>query len=88
MQFNAEKQWLEFFFNKKLRGNNEHHFEFVVPLNFRGQNLRRWQIEKLKAGEMVYISGLVSEKGREYRGYILFDKKVSKIVFSFKRTIK
>ncbi|WP_375181261.1 DUF4099 domain-containing protein [Chryseobacterium sp.] len=24
LQFNAEKQWLEFFFNKKLRGNNQY----------------------------------------------------------------
>lgn len=89
LQFNAEKQRLEFFFNKKLKsGNNEHSFEFVVPSNFRGQNLRGWQSEKLKAGEMAYISGLISEKGREYQGYIWFDKEVGRIVFSFKRTIK
>lgn len=89
LQFNAEKQWLEFFFNKKLKSeNNEHSFEFVVPSTFRGQNLFRWQIEKLKAGEMAYISGLVSEKGREYQGYIWFDKEVGRIVFSFKKVNK
>lgn len=85
LQFNAEKQWLEFFFNRKVKGNNEHSFEFVVPTTFRGKALRRWQLEKLKAGEMVYISGLVSEKGREYQGYIHFDKEVGRIVFSFKK---
>jgi hypothetical protein len=88
LQFNAEKQWLEFFFNKKLRGNNEHSFEFVVPSTFRGKDLRRWQIEKLKIGEMAYISGLVSEKGREYQGYIWFDKEVGRIMFSFKKVSK
>ncbi|WP_263603462.1 DUF3945 domain-containing protein [Chryseobacterium sp. PET-29] len=86
LQFNAEKQWLEFFFNKRLKGgNNEHCFEFVVPSTFRGKALRRWQIEKLKAGEMAYISGLISKKGREYQGYIRFDKEVGRIVFSFKK---
>lgn len=88
LQFNAEKQWLEFFFNKKLKGNNEHSFEFVVPSTFRGMKLRRWQMDKLKAGEMTYISGLVSEKGREYQGYIWFDKEVGRILFSFKKGIK
>ncbi|MGI9580149.1 DUF3945 domain-containing protein [Chryseobacterium sp. RRHN12] len=89
LQFNAEKQWLEFFFNKKLKvRNDEHSFEFVVPSTFRGMKLRRWQIEKLKAGEMAYISGLVSEKGRGYQGYIRFDKEVGRIVFSFNKAIE
>ncbi|MDP9955037.1 hypothetical protein J2X97_000674 [Epilithonimonas hungarica] len=85
LQFNAEKQWLEFFFNKKLKvGNNEHSFEFVVPSTFRGKNLLRWQIDKLRAGEMAYIKGLESKKGKMYKGYIWFDKEVGRIVFSFK----
>lgn len=86
LQFNAEKQWLEFFFNKKPKeGNNEHSFEFVVPSTFRGMKLRRWQMDKLKAGEMAYVSGLISEKGREYQGYIWFDKEVGRVMFSFKK---
>ncbi|MBE4948261.1 DUF4099 domain-containing protein [Chryseobacterium culicis] len=86
LQFNAEKQWLEFFFNKKPKGgNDEHSFEFVVPSTFRGMKLLRGQIQKLKMGEMAYINGLVSEKGREYQGYIWFDKEVGRIVFSFKK---
>lgn len=89
LQFNAEKQWLEFFFNKKLKGgNDEHSFEFVVPSTFRGMNLRRWQIQKLKMGEIAYINGLVSEKGSEYQGYIRFDKEVGRIVFSFNKAIE
>lgn len=89
LQFNAEKQWLEFFFNKKPKGgNDEHSFEFVVPSTFRGMKLLRGQIQKLKMGEMAYINGLVSEKGREYQGYIWFDKEVGRIVFSFNKAIK
>lgn len=86
LQFNAEKQWLEFFFNKRLKGGyNEHSFEFVVPSTFRGMKLRRWQMDKLKAGETAYIKGLESKKGKTYQGYMSFDKEVGRIVFSFKK---
>ena len=89
LQFNAERQWLEFFFNKKWKtGKDGNRFEFVVPSTFREKTLRRWQMEKLNAGESAYISGLVSEKGNRYQGYIRFDKEVGRIVFSFKKEKK
>ncbi|SHK72330.1 DUF3945 domain-containing protein [Epilithonimonas mollis] len=51
LQFNAEKQWLDFFFNRKL---NEDGFEWCAPATFRGVTLRTWQMEKLKAGETCW----------------------------------
>ncbi len=83
LQFNAEKQLLEFFFNRKFK---EDGFGWCVPATFRGVTLRRWQIEKLKAGETAYMRGLTSKKGKTYQGYIRFDKESGRIVFSFKRT--
>ncbi|WP_346986006.1 DUF3945 domain-containing protein [Chryseobacterium sp. POE27] len=85
VQFNAERQGLEFFFNRKLKGDG---FEWCVPATFRGVTLRRWQIEKLQAGETTYIRGLVSKKGKTYQGYMDFDKKMGRIEFSFKNTKK
>lgn len=82
LQFNAERQGLEFFFNRKLEGNG---FKWCVPATFRGVMLRWWQIEKLKAGESAYIRGLISRKGKKYQGYIRFDKKFGRIDFSFKK---
>ncbi len=82
LQFNAEKQWLEFFFNRKFK---EDGFEYCVPTTFRGVTLRRWQIEKLKAGGTAYIRGLVSKKWKTYQGYIRFDKESGRIEFSFKK---
>ena len=80
---------MEFFFNKKWKtGKDGNRFEFVVPSSFRGKTLRRWQMEKLNAGESAYISGLVSEKGNRYQGYIRFDKELGRIVFSFKKEKK
>jgi len=85
LQFNAEKQWLEFFFNRKA---TEGGFEWCVPATFRGVTLRRWQIEKLQAGETAYIRGLVSKKGKKYQGYIRFDEETGRIEFSFKKPFK
>jgi len=85
LQFNAEKQWLAFFFNRKA---TEGGFEWCVPATFRGVTLRRWQIEKLRAGKMAYIRGLISKKGKTYQGYIAFDKEMGRIEFSFKKPFK
>lgn len=86
LQFNAEKQWMEFFFYKKVKAESLTYVSGVeIPTTFRGKYLRKWQIDKLKAGEVAYISGLISEKGREYQGYIRFNKEQGRIVFSFKK---
>ena len=53
-----------------------------------GVKLRQWQMDKLKAGEIAYIKGLESKKGKTYQGYISFDKTIGKIVFSFKNPKK
>jgi len=45
-------------------------------------------MDKLKAGEIAYIKGLESKKGKTYQGYISFDKTIGKIVFSFKNPKK
>lgn len=87
VQFNTDKQWIEFLFKKNLKGFSvgvvKPDFEREVPTVFRGKYLRKWQMDKLKAGEVAYISGLVSEKNKKYQGYICFDKEDGKIVFSF-----
>jgi len=86
LQFNAEKQWVEFFFYKKVKVQSlTDGSEVGIPTVFRGRYLRKWQMDKLKAGESAYISGLISEKGKEYQGYIRFDREEGRIVFSFKK---
>ncbi len=91
VQFNADRQWIEFLFENKFRScgfSGVHHSEREVPSHFRGIKLRRWQIEKLKAGDIAYIKGLESRKGKEYQGYMSFDKTIGRIVFSFKNPKK
>lgn len=87
VQFNADRQWVEFLFESKFRSSGfreGHHSEREVPSHFRGIKLRRWQIDKLKSGETAYIKGLESRKGKTYQGYICFDKAAGSIAFSFK----
>jgi len=91
VQFNADRQWVEFLFENKFRSSGfseVNHSQRKVPSHFRGVKLRRWQMDKLKAGETAYITGLESKKGKAYQGYISFDKSVGKIVFSFKNPKK
>jgi hypothetical protein len=91
VQFNTDRQWVEFMFGSKFRSSGfsgVHHSEREVPSHFRGVKLRRWQVDKLKAGETAYIKGLESRKGKEYQGYMSFDKTIGRIVFSFKNPKK
>ncbi|MCX8524681.1 DUF3945 domain-containing protein [Chryseobacterium formosus] len=91
VQFNADRQWVEFLFENKFRSSGfseVHHSEREVPSHFRGVRLLQWQMDKLKAGETAYIKGLESKKGSTYQGYIRFEKKIGEIVFSFKNPKK
>lgn len=91
VQFNADRQWVEFLFENKLRSSGFSEVnpsEREVPSHFRGIKLRQWQMDKLKAGEIAYIKGLESRKGKTYQGYIRIDKSIGEIVFSFKNQKK
>jgi len=100
VQFNAEKRYVEFLFNRNNNINQtslQNHLpsktfqnppNTEIPNTFRGKPLHKWQIEKLKAGESAYINGLTDSKGKKYQGYISFDKSIGKFEFSFKNPKK
>ena len=97
LQFNAEKGYVEFLFNKDLKEFKLHSLfqknttlkpPFDVPKTFRGKLLENWQYEKLKEGAAVYINGLTNKKGNQYQGYISYDKNNGKFEFSFKNPNK
>lgn len=97
VQFNADKRYVEFIFNNDQRQDQKQQQNLAqnptdqqrqstggkAPRVFRGQELDDKQYEKFKAGETVYVSGLVDGKGKEYQGYITFNKETSKTDFSF-----
>lgn len=97
VQFNADKRYVEFIFDNNQKQqhsqsqkegnmkneNQNQNKNSEPPRVFRDKELDDKQYEKFKAGETVYVSGLVDSKGKEYQGYITFDKETAKTDFSF-----
>lgn len=92
VQFNADKRFVEFLFdrsnsNKQLQRNHQGQPQ-DVPKIFRDKELDNEQYQKFKDGQTIYISGLVDKKGKEYNGYITFNKETNKTDFSFQNPNK
>lgn len=87
VQFNADKRFVEFLFdrnnsNKQVQGNGQNQSQ-EAPKIFRDKELDTEQYQKFKDGQTVYVSGLVDRKGKEYNGYITFNKETNRTDFSF-----
>ena len=92
VQFNADKRFVEFLFdrgnsNKQMQGNQQAQSQ-EAPKTFRDKELDKEQYQKFKDGQTVYVSGLVDKKGKEYNGYITFNKETNKTDFSFQNPNK
>jgi hypothetical protein len=92
VQFNADKRFVEFLFdrsnsNKQAQVNQQYQSK-EAPKTFRDKELDNEQYQKFKDGQTVYVSGLVDKKGKEYNGYITFNKETNKTDFSFQNPNK
>ncbi|MGE6353218.1 DUF3945 domain-containing protein [Flavobacterium sp. NPDC079362] len=91
IQYNADKRFVEFLFdrgtNKQTQGNEQNQFQ-EAPKIFRDKELDKDQYQKFKDGQTIYVSGLVDKKGKEYNGYITFNKEIHKTDFSFQNPDK
>lgn len=92
VQFNADKRFVEFLFdrgnsNKQTQVNQQYQSK-EAPKTFRDKELDNEQYQKFKDGQTVYVSGLVDKKGKEYNGYITFNKETNKTDFSFQNPNK
>jgi hypothetical protein len=83
IQFNADKRYVEFLFDKGTSNKQTEKQDIEAPKAFRGKELDTAQFEKFKEGQTVYVGGLLDKKGKEYQGYITFDKDTGKTGFSF-----
>lgn len=104
VQFNADKRYVEFMFdrsntNQQAQGNKqtdgtqqsqskEQGQSQEAPKSFRGKELDNEQYNKFKDGQTIYISGLVDKKGKEYNGYITYNKESGKTGFEFPNQYK
>lgn len=92
IQFNADKRFVEFLFdrsgaNKQTQHNPQDQSQ-EAPKIFRDKELNNEQYQKFKDGQTVYISGLVDKKGKEYNGYIIYNKETNKTDFTFQNPDK
>ncbi|RUT70254.1 DUF4099 domain-containing protein [Flavobacterium cupreum] len=92
VQFNADKRFVEFQFDRnnpnKQSQDNQQNQSHEVPKIFRDKELDKEQYQKFKDGQTVYVSGLVDKNGKEYNGYITFNKQTNKTDFSFQNPDK
>lgn len=96
VQFNADKRYVEFLFDRSVPNKQTVSEQNVVsqgetreaPKVFRGKELTDQQHDKFKAGEMVYVDGLIDKKGQTYQGYITFNKDTGKTDFAFPGQVK
>lgn len=96
VQFNADKRYVEFLFDRTNSNqqtqnngqNNPQNQSQETPKTFRGKELDDEQYNKFKAGQTVYVDGLVDKKGQNYQGYITLNKETGKTDFSFQNPDK
>lgn len=92
VQFNADKRFVEFQFDRnnsnKQAEDKQQNQSQEAPKTFRGKELDKEQHQKFKEGQTVYVSGLVDKNGKEYNGYITFNKDTHKTDFSFQNPDK
>ncbi|CAD0002225.1 DUF4099 domain-containing protein [Flavobacterium salmonis] len=86
VQFNADKRYVEFQFDRtqsigQTQNNQQQNQE--VPKTIRGKELSEHQYEQFAAGKTIYVDGLVDKQGKEYKGYLTFNKDTGKAGFSF-----
>ncbi|RUT71524.1 DUF3945 domain-containing protein [Flavobacterium cupreum] len=86
VQFNADKRYVEFQFDRtqstgQTQNNQQQNQE--VPKTIRGKELSEQQYEQFAAGKTIYVDGLVDKQGKEYKGYLTFNKDTGKAGFSF-----
>ncbi|WP_313138669.1 DUF3945 domain-containing protein [Myroides sp.] len=96
VQYNAEKRYPEFLFDRSNSNgqkqnnqqSNQQSQPQEAPRAFRGKELTDEQYKDFKAGQTVYMAGLVDKKGQTYNGYITFNKDTGKTGFEFPNQYK
>ena len=88
VQFNADKRYVEFLFDRVDAHKQSQNQQQDVPRVFRGKELDEQQYQKFNEGQTIYVSGLVDKKGKEYQGYITYNKETAKTDFSFENPNK
>ena len=92
VQYNADKRSIEFLFDRtNNNAQTQHQANGEIqeaPRKIRGKELSDDQYQKFKEGQTIYVTDLVDKQGKEYKGYLTFDKETGKTGFSFNNPAK
>ncbi|HRO46320.1 DUF3945 domain-containing protein [Agriterribacter sp.] len=83
VQYNADKRYVEFLFNNNLSDNVQQNQGKDAPRFIRGKELDDNQYQRFKDGQTIYVPDLKDKEGKEYKGYLTFNKETAKTEFSF-----
>jgi len=87
VQYNADKHYVELLFDRtnkqqQVQANAQNQLQ-EAPRVVRGKELSDGDYKKFNEGRTVYVTGLIDGKGKEYKGYLTFNKETGKTDFSF-----
>src|SRR5690606_38744965 len=94
VQYNAGKRYTEFLFDRSnnskqnVQENNAQSQSQEAPKTFRGKELTDEQYKDSKAGQTIYMAGLVDKKGQTYNRYVTFNKHTGKTGFELPNQYK
>lgn len=83
VQYNADKRYIEFLFNNNVSNKVQQNQGTDAPRFIRGKELNDQQYQKFKDGQTIYVPDLKDKTGKEYKGYLTFNKETGKTSFSF-----
>lgn len=84
VQVNADKRYVEFLFDRNnVQKQTPQQQGQEAPRTIRGKELDQEQYNKFKDGQTIYVTGLVDKEGKEYKGYLTFNKETGKTGFSY-----
>jgi primosomal replication protein N len=87
VQFNADKRFFELVFdNSKKQSNKQNATQnetnaMRIPKQLLGADLTKKQMDNLKAGETVYVSGMKDRQGQEFNAYVKINTEKNKLDF-------
>lgn len=89
VQFNADKRYVEFLFDRNLRQNQtQQQTQGEAPRKIRGKELSETQYQQLKSGETIYVNDFADKLGKPYKGYLTYNTETGKTSFSFRNPNK
>ena len=88
IQFNAEKRYIEYVFERPQQGQSQRQPLTEAPREIRGVKLTEEQYKNLSEGKAIRLEGLISQSGTPYSPYFKYDANKGTLTSSLKNPDK